>query len=652
MAPSGPTRAAGRGEWVLLAVAGVVLGLVTQLHLVVRPVHPGFDPSYIYGYNYAADRGLVWGREFASTYGPFGYLIQGMDVGDRPERHLVALILRCVAAGLLAAVYALSSPGLGRAGRAAVLLVLLAALALQILEYAWLAPFLLLLLAGQHRGGRAGLLLAVAASLVAGFYLLMKWTLGFGAAAAVLVGCVMARDARRGRFAALGLGVPVGFLAGWLAQGQPIDAIPAHVRTGLEFTRGYSAAMSLAPPDWRIGVAAFGIWAVLTTAWVWTRRSRRNLVTLAVAAPLVFVAWKHGMVRQDGHTYVLALFGMFLVTVLLADTLEQRHRLADVLTAGLLVVPLLFVPCNQYTGRACGLPWVGSRLAQLPGQTALRDAWSFDAYRTRVARATEAALSPKRLPPALRSRLGDAPADVYPWETSYLVANGIPWRSRPVPGSFASYTRRLDHLNARFFESARRPRHLLWHTDEGPYSIDGRHVLWDEPRTARTLLSTYEVLAGDERLLVLSPRSTPRFGAPTPVGSTRATWGAWIDVPPPRGVLLMKAVLPPSWRVALIRAAFRDAPIIVTVRSETGERSYRALPESLAQGIWLSPLPGTPAELRALLASGTGPRVTAVRLDGNSMAGGRRAARIEWLELPRAGDGRAAGGSVQDGPRS
>jgi hypothetical protein len=641
-----PVAAPTRAEWGTLSVAGVLLALLTQLDVTVFPVSRGLDASYTYGYNYAADRGLEWGREFVSTYGPFGYLVAGMDVGDRPERRAVALVLRCVAVGLLAALHVLSAPGAGRAGRAALLLAVLAALALQQWEYVWLGPLLLLCRVAQDRDGRSGLLAAAAAGLVAGFFVLMKWSLGLPAVAAVLIACVTARTARPARLAALGVGAPAGFLAGWLAHGQPVGAIPAYVRTGLELVRGYSSAMSLAPVDSWIGIVAFGIWAAGTVTWIWARRSRRGLVALAAVAPLAFVAWKHGMVRQDGHAYFPALFGLFVITVLLVDTLERRHWRGDVLIAGALVVVLAYVPCNQFTGGRCGLTWLastGSTLARLPGLTALRDLGSFGTDRANRTRVTESMLAPLRLSPALQSRLGDGGADVYPWETSYLVASGIAWRNRPVPGSFGAYTRRLDAMNARFFESDRRPSHLLWHTDTGTSSIDGRHVLWDEPATIRTLLAHYEVVAADDGMIVLGLRRTPRPGAATPVGTARAAWGAWIDVPRTRGVLLMRAALPPSWRVALIRAVFRDAAIFVGVRSEARDAAYRALPESLAQGIWLSPLPGTAAEMRALLASGTGPRVTAIRFDGNTMAGGRSVVHIEWLELAA---GRAADGGV------
>src|SRR5262249_11721954 len=150
---------------------------------------------------------------------------------------------------------------------------------------------------------------------------------------------------------------------------------------------------------------AFAVWAVATAAWVLARRNARNLVSLGVLALPIFVAWKHGMVRQDIHTYFLAWFGMLVVLILLADTLGATRRLADALVAGGLIGLLLFVPCNEYAPQ-CGLPWlrsIGTSLAERSGRADLQRAASFEAYRAGVARQTQATLSPMRLPPGLRS---------------------------------------------------------------------------------------------------------------------------------------------------------------------------------------------------------------------------------------------------------
>lgn len=42
-------------------------------------------------------------------------------------------------------------------------------------------------------------------------------------------------------------------------------------------------------------------------------------------------------------------------------------------------------------------------------------------------------------------------ADVIPWDISYLIANGLTYKPRPVPQSYAVYSRNLQDINKRFF---------------------------------------------------------------------------------------------------------------------------------------------------------------------------------------------------------
>ena len=48
----------------------------------------GLDPSWVYGFNYASAHGMRWGRDFISTYGPYGYVLLTMDVGDLVMRKI------------------------------------------------------------------------------------------------------------------------------------------------------------------------------------------------------------------------------------------------------------------------------------------------------------------------------------------------------------------------------------------------------------------------------------------------------------------------------------------------------------------------------------------------------------------------------------
>src|SRR5437867_13137256 len=87
------------------AILSVVASLVMSFSFSIIPITPGLDPSFVYSFNYAAAHRLQWGREFISTYGPYGYLVSSMDLGHLVANKIVASLLLAVGAGVTVAVY-------------------------------------------------------------------------------------------------------------------------------------------------------------------------------------------------------------------------------------------------------------------------------------------------------------------------------------------------------------------------------------------------------------------------------------------------------------------------------------------------------------------------------------------------------------------
>ena len=144
-------------------------------------------------------------------------------------------------------------------------------------------------------------------------------------------------------------------------------------------------------------------------------------------------------------------------------------------------------------------------------------------------------LEPLVLPDDVRAEIGLATIDVYPRHTVFAAANpGLRWTFRPAPTSYGNYRPALDELNARFFDSERRPDFLLWHWEDDQ-TIDERNVLWDEPQTLRTLFERYDVVREEPFLLRARPQR--RLTRETPRLVTDVGWGAWTDVPPSKGTL-------------------------------------------------------------------------------------------------------------------
>jgi len=243
------------------------------------------------------------------------------------------------------------------------------------------------------------------------------------------------------------------------------------------------------------------------------------------------------------------------------------------------------------------------------------------AYREEIARTSERALRERLLPPSMKSKIGQASVDVYPWDAGFVVANRLSWVNRPLPASFSGYTPALDGLNAAFFRSPARPEYVIVHADApGLESINNRYLLWDEPQTVRAIVERYEVVEADADVTLLRALRSPRSIAFRPLGTSQTTWHTWVTVPDSRGVVLAAPALEPSLVLRVVRLVFREDPVFLIMWFSSGPpRIYRLVVDNMGSGLWISPF-ATAEDLPGLLRDGTGKRVTAIRFHGGMLA--------------------------------
>lgn len=622
----------------------------------VTPILSGLDPSYAYALSYATVHRLAWGSDFVSTYGPYGFLISTLDVGNLVARKMALALLLVGAGGVAATVFVWREAQLSGGTRACLLGLVLYAVSIQTLEYNTVALLVLLLLIGVREPAPRDLVAFGVAGLLAGFCVVIKFSLGFGALLTVAISCALTLRpslslARAG--VAFGGAAASMVFAWYLYWGSP-KGLSAFLSSGWDMAGGYSSAMSVATEGWWIGVAAFVAWFLLVAAWALSWRAARPLLSLAVLAAPLFVAWKHSVIRQDVHVKILILFGLFGLTVLLVDSVVLGRWRRDVVIVAVLALPLAVPwytlpaatlaateavsrePCDLYTLGGSFL-----RPLKLCGLRTLAAWMDRSAMRARLAGEARAALTRDLLPASTRSAIGTASVDVYPWEIAYVPANGLAWVNRPLPASFNAYTARLDRLNAAFFESERRPEYLLWHTSplaRAPLaSIDERYLPWDEPRTLRTILGAYDVVEHQPGLLLLRSRPRPRFAMGELVGRQVVAWSTWLDVPTGSGILLAHATIKPTAPMRVLRTVFREGAVFVSLRFSSGEEArFRIVPESAASGFWVSPFAYRVEELPALLRRGEGRTVVAIRFEAPRVAGLYEPLAVTWSRLPLA----------------
>ena len=634
MTPAWPLTARRRQDVVLITLS-VLAAFAIGFEFRIVAVSPGLDASFLYAFNHEAARHAQWGRGFLSTYGPFGYLIWAMDVDGLVWGRLVASLVLTAGFGIATALYVRGVPGLGTGARLAGVVALAYAFSLQDPEYRWLTLFLVVFLVGLLTRNRAGFAAFAVAGLMAGFCVLLKFSLGFSVAVTLLLGCALVRRPWdvAARLAVAAVTFIIGLLSGWFGAGGALDGVATYLMTGWQIGERYSSAMSIHGDRWWIAVGAFLVWFALLALWGLLQPTPRKSIALAGLAFPLFTAWKHSIVRQDDHVAILVRFGVFVITLLVIETAPRWGWRRTLPAAGSLLVPLAVAWMTVTPSR----DEIALNPLAFRGLRHLARVVLLESYREAVERFSQDALRENQLPASMRRAIGRTPVDVYPWDITYVRANQLSWVHRPLPASFNAYTAALDGLNAAFFRSALRPEFLIWHAalPYGLGSIDGRHLFWDEPQTLGVIMNQYDVLEVAPRALLLRARSSPRFDAPQPLGTTQVVWNTRTPVPDTDGVLLARPALEPSVALRLIDVVFRGQPVFLRAwDSRGGEAVFRLVADNEGSGLWLSPLPSTLAELPRLLDDGSGRRVVAIAFEGNALL--RFFAptlRVSWLRM-------------------
>jgi hypothetical protein len=598
----------------LARATGIVSAVALALWLlsVVQPplpTAPGLDQSWRIGLTMATLEHLQFGRDVVFTFGPLGFVLQGIaDPALAVPAALIAAALAALAGAGIWLVFAGRAPAVQKLALA---LGLVALGTLYSFDYVVLAGVLALLVRGG-RFPRLAPLTGAAVGAAALFGVLSKYTLGIdvlAAAAAVWLVDLVRGPARRRRAALVAGGVCAAIVAlgTGAAFGFNPGAVAAYLRTASEVLAGYSDAMALVGPRAPVMAALLVAAAILTVAVAGSRE--RKPAVLALAAVTLFLTWKHGFVRQDAH--VLAFFVTAAVLAPLVGS-TVRGRLATWLAAGASACALAALVWAVATTYAPFPPlFEPARIAH--GAAFLLHPRATEAG---LAAASDAALAPDRLAPDVLRRIGSAAVDALPVETALVKANGLRWAPLPVFQAYSAYTPALDALNRAELVRAGAP-YVLYRYE----AIDGRFPFGDMPATTAELLCRYDLAladaptAGGDRFMLLA-RSARGSCAAAPAGAAvNAVVGDAIAVPAARPGTFVSAAfaLRPSLTTRIASALWRAPQVALELRLDDGSvRRYRAVAATLGDGVIVSAAPRDEAEAARLLGGAPVPAVRSI----------------------------------------
>ncbi len=583
--PAAPARAPDSGGrlgnfllWLLLAAAIVTFPRYPQADL---------DASWRMSLGWFFHEGLQMGRDIVFTYGPLGYVMGrtywGLQFGS-------LVLWQVFSAAVFAVLIIAGARDLRGTGR----FVYFAFFVLLGVTYEDALHMIVIALAGWELVRRTDDAVRADAALLAlllALLAIVKFTnLMLAAVCVAAAGLHALWRGRRRPALLLTAWFAGGYLVLWMLCGQNPLNLPRYLLTSLEVSRGYQEAMGLpTPPDafWK-GVTVLVLLIGYAGLYVWGHPDRpRALANGGILAALIYLNWKHGFVRADGHMigfFFCALLPIVGFPALLADGPRWR-RLQRVLLvpAGILCVAGTYDALSGVVRYASGQMQdkLWDNVSHVLHWRTYRQ--TFD---NRLREQKQAADLPR-----VRATVGRATVDVIGYEQAFALFNGLNYHPRPVFQSYSAYTPRLARLNEEFYASARAPQFALLKVE----TIDERLAAFDDSRLLNLLLHAYEYQFSEKGFQLWRRKAAPPDPATIEPRRIRAVTTG-LDTPCPLDDLAGQHVwatvdVPLSWLGRLRDTVYKPPFARLVIELQDGSRSEYRLPLLQAQtGFMLNPL--------------------------------------------------------------
>lgn len=405
------------------------------------------------------------------------------------------------------------------------------------------------------------------------------------------------------------------FLAGWMLCRQRLGTLPAYVHSSWEISTGYQDAMFLScpPVQLALGVATAALLVIYLAVNSLTQPDRVRAAALGLAAAAyLYLNWKHGFIRADGHQIGFYYAALTIVTgapLLLADGSRWRAVKNLLLTAAGIasVVAIELV-----------LPGL-ARGALSMFERALNRTAAYVAHPEDTHADYDNRLSQQKDATRLNHTKGEvkgASLDVLGFEQGVALFNDFNYQPRPVFQSYSAYTPYLTNLNGKYYASDRAPEYALFKMQV----IDGRLAVMDDQEVLRLLVQRYTYVFSDQAFTLWKRKPGPFHAAdyaPKPLRTIPAKLGEKIDVTDLAGQNLWVQIdYQPTLLGRLRRFLFKPALVELHVTDQAGVESSYRLPQPIAaSGFMLNPIVNDMMEFMRAAGGEPTRRLASVRVD-------------------------------------
>jgi hypothetical protein len=554
-------------------------------------INIGLDPSWMYALNYFFFKHMQFGKDVLYTYGPLGFLGSPQPLGNNL---LFGICFNLGAYALLVfSIVCLLMPILK--GKRPLIMALYTIFSYWILtkcnnNLAYIPALLIpVLLLNYDAGGKPVFLFLAAAAVSALFLIKMGWGIvGLSFLASYLILKLIIERKYRLFFGLFSF-IIVLFFAFWVLIYHNFNGLQGYIVSSFQFLQGHNSAMSIDPGN-DDSVLYFLNVLFIIALFAWALKGKKIVVITFIFVLPLAITFKYAFGRQDvWHTLEFITFLLFyFFAVMIQKSAVGKKIIVGVIF--LLTLLSFFTLKNTPNFIAWSLDFGYKKGIK----NLYNSSFGYHAWKRKLLHTSEQTLEKEVLPKGIVDEIKQQPVDVYPWDSTYIAANNLHWRSRPVFQSTAAYTPYLDGANCNFFKGTDAPKYIVW-VKEGwggaMNSIDGRYLLNDEPETVYAIINEYEPIRSEQDAVLLRRKEKPTFQEPFGWHSENFKWNQWIDVPVLRdSVIRAKINFKRTLYGKIKRVLWKEKEVKISYRFKNGFAiKYRLVVDNAISGVWIHP---------------------------------------------------------------
>ena len=354
-----------------------------------------------------------------------------------------------------------------------------------------------------------------------------------------------------------------------------------------KLSSGYGETLSLFPPNNKILILLFIV--LILSFPVWNKEKDVRIAFLLSVFPL-FASWKHSFIRQDIYHYAVIVTFLFIFWSIMM-LISSKKQIATFIVA---CCTILLLYANMKP-----LPMYRGINKEIVGINNFTDVLNYRDFKQRMLSISEQNIAPNRLTEEQRALIGDKTMDVYPWEFSYISANGISWKPRRTLELGASTSQWASmEASKNYLLKKDSPEFILFHYQKDRYdnnlgSIDDRYILNDEPLVIYNILNNYLLEEKTDKFLLFKKDITSHFEKPILENVQNLHFNEWIDLPLSQNkseIIRLKVISKNTFWGTIKKMLYKEAEYYIDYMLANGDvYTYRYIPKTAVDGLWCSP---------------------------------------------------------------